>query len=59
MRLFETYIDFMNLDEELYLSSMTHVVPPAEDASDEGEGLGVATVDLGDLREVLAKHRVG
>lgn len=67
--MFECYIDFLNLDVEQYLASMTHSGVAGgvggngggggdEDDDDEDGGLGVATVDLAALRAVLLKHRV-
>lgn len=60
LKLFDGYIDFLNLDVEKYLSSMTHTTAEVEgdDDDDEGEGLGVPTVDLAALRVVLTKHQV-
>lgn len=61
LKLFEGYIDFLNLDVEAYLASMTHTTAAAgggDDDDDDDGGLGVATVNLAALRAVLAKHQV-
>lgn len=62
LALFERYIDFVNLDVEAYLASMTHTSDASggggDDEDDDDEGLGVATVNLAALKAVLTKHQV-
>lgn len=62
LALFERYIDFLNLDVEVYLASMTHTSDDGggggDDDDDEDGGLGVATVNLAALKVVLTKHQV-
>lgn len=65
LTLFERYIDFLNLDVEVYLASMTHTSGGDggggggdDDDDDEDGGLGVATVNLAALKTVLTKHQV-
>lgn len=61
LKLFEGYIDFLNLDVEAYLASMTHTTAATgggDDDDDDDGGLGVATVNLAALKAVLAKHQV-
>lgn len=63
LKRFDRYIDFLNLDVERYMASMTHTGPAAggdnDDDDNDGEGgLGLPSVDIAALRSVLQKHRV-
>ncbi|CBJ31041.1 dynein heavy chain [Ectocarpus siliculosus] len=60
LKLFDRYVDFLNLDVEAYMASMTHTSNDGgggDGDDDEEEGLGVATVNLAALRAVLTKHQ--
>ncbi|CAM9640348.1 unnamed protein product, partial [Ectocarpus fasciculatus] len=60
LKLFDRYVDFLNLDVEAYMASMTHTSKDGGgggDDDDDEEGLGVATVNLAALRAVLTKHQ--
>lgn len=61
LKLFDRYVDFLNLDVEACMASMTHRSNGGgggDGDDDDEEGLGVAPVNLAALRAVLTKHQV-